>query len=103
VGYGIRLDRRGIKEASTLVIIRLALLLPLAFFLSAFLIRHLLGLNEYFQAALFTLLILPPPFIIPLYMRSGMDDQRRYVNNVLTLYTLISIMIFCVYFILKSL
>ena len=103
VGYGIQLDRSGIKEASTLVIIRLVILLPLALILNAFLIRYLLGLNEYFQAALFTLLILPPPFIIPLYMRSGMDDQRRFVNNVLTLYTLVSIMLFSVYFILNSL
>jgi predicted permease len=103
VGYGIQLDRSGIKEASTPVLIRLAILLPLAILLSLFLIQYLMNLNQYFQAAMFTLLILPPPFIIPLYMRDGIEDQRRYVNNVLTLYTLISIMIFSVYFIITTL
>jgi hypothetical protein len=103
VGYGIQLDRSGIKEASPVVIIRLAILLPLAVFLNWILVTNLLSLNEYFQVALFTLFILPPPFIIPLYMRKGMPDERRYVNNVLTLYTLVSIFIFTIYFALNPL
>jgi predicted permease len=97
VGYGIQLDQRGIREAVTPVVIRLAILLPLAVLLPVLLADSLLDGNAYSQAALFTLLILPPPFIIPLYMKPGMPDERRYVNNVLSLSTMVSIFLFVTY------
>jgi len=103
IGYGIKLDRYGIKEASTVVIIRLAILLPLALIINAVVIRKLLGLPPAFEAALFTLLILPPPFIIPLYTPPNIGDEKRYINNVLTLYTVVSISIYIVYFALNPL
>jgi len=80
---------------------RLAVVIPLALIINAILIRGLLDLEKGFEVALFTLLILPPPFIVPLYMRGDMPDERRYINNVLTVYTLVSIAIFAVYFILN--
>ena len=97
VGYGIHLDRQGVREAITPVALRLAVLLPLAIVLPMLLADSMLGSNDYSQAALFTVLILPPPFIIPLYMKPGMPDERRYVNNSLSLYTLVSIVVFVVY------
>jgi predicted permease len=103
VGYGIKLDRYGIKEASTVVLIRLAILIPLALIINAVVIRNLLGLSPAFEAALFTLLILPPPFIIPLYARQDIGDEKRYINNVLMLYTVVSIIIYIVYFALNPL
>jgi predicted permease len=101
VGYGIKLDRKGLGDASRLVVIRLAILLPLAFILNTFLIRNLLGLGKAYEIALFTLLVLPPPFIIPLFMRPDLLAEKRYVNNVLTLYTVVSIILFAGYFILN--
>jgi predicted permease len=97
VGYGIQLDRRAVREAATPVGIRLAILLPLALLLPILLYDSLLDGNPYSQAALFTLLILPPPFIIPLYMKADLPDERRYVNNVLSLYTVVSIVLFVIY------
>jgi predicted permease len=98
VGYGIQFDRHGIQEAVQITIMRLSLLVPLAFVLNIVLIRGLLDLEEAFEAALFTLLILPPPFIIPLYMKPELVEEKRYINNVLTLYTVVSIVIFTIYF-----
>jgi predicted permease len=99
VGYGIKIDRTGLKDAITVVIIRLGILIPLALILNIFLIRGLLQLEPLFEIALFTLLVLPPPFIIPLYTRSDLDtEEKQYINNVLTLHTIISVTIFIVYF-----
>ena len=97
VGYGIKLDRSGIREALPVLAVRLILLIPLALVLNTVLIRTLLRLEPAFEAAFFTLLVLPPPFIVPLYMRSESADERRYVNNALTLYTLVSIILFGLY------
>lgn len=75
----------------------MAILLPLAITIPVLLANSVFGGNEYSQAALFTLLILPPPFIIQLTMKPGMPNERRYVNNVLSLYTVVSIAVFVVY------
>lgn len=99
VGYGIKFDRANLREALLVVGVRLVILVPLALVLNAVVIRELLGLAPGFEAALFTLLVLPPPFIIPLYMKRGMPQERQYVNTVLTVYTLVSLLIFAVYFV----
>jgi len=101
VGYGIRLDRAGVREAALVIAIRLAILIPLALILNAVVIRGLLDLERPFEIALFTLLVMPPPFIIPLYMRQDMPEEKRYVNNVLMLYTVFSLAIFSIYFVLN--
>jgi predicted permease len=101
VGYGIRFDRQGSRDALIVIVTRLVILIPLALALNIFLIRGLLGLERAFEAALFTLFVLPPPFIVPLYMRQGMAEERGYVNNVLTLHTVVSIAVFTVYFALN--
>ncbi len=103
VGYGIKINRAGLKDALLVVAIRLGIMIPLVFFLNAFLIRGLLGLDRWFEAALFTLLILPPPFIIPLYADPKLPaDEKEYINNVLTVHTVISVALFVVYFVVTS-
>ncbi len=101
VGYGIKLSAEGLRESLLVTLLRLGLLVPLALVVNRLLIRGALGLGKPFEAALFTLLVLPPPFIIPLYMRSDDEDERRYVNNVLALHTVVSLIIFTVYLILN--
>jgi hypothetical protein len=102
VGYGIKINRAGLKDALFVALIRLGILLPLALFLNVYLIRGVLHLEKLFEAALFTLLILPPPFIIPLYARSNLDiEEKQYINNTLTIHTIISVSIFIIYFVLN--
>jgi predicted permease len=101
VGYGIKLSAEGLRESLLVTLLRLGLLVPLALVVNALLIRGALGLGKPFEAALFTLFVLPPPFIIPLYMRSGDEDERRYVNNVLALHTVVSLILFTTYLILN--
>jgi len=101
VGYGIQLDRSGLGDAARVVAVRLAVLIPVALVVNAVLIRGVLGLEKGFETAVFTLLILPPPFIIPIFMRQDLPDERRYVNNALMLYTLVTVAVFVVYFALN--
>ena len=99
VGYSLKFDQKGLKAAFPVTLLRLAILVPLALGLNLFFIRGWLHLQPAFEAALFTLLVLPPPFIIPLYMRSDMEEEKHYVNNVLALYTILSIAIYILFFI----
>ncbi len=102
VGYGIKINRTGLKDALLVVLIRLGILIPLALLLNIYLMRYLLQLNKLFEAGLFTLLILPPPFLIPLYARSNLgDEEKEYINNVLTVHTTISVAVFIIYFVMN--
>lgn len=97
IGYGLKLDLAGIRTALVPVATRFVVVLPLAIILPPMLRGNVLSDSPYAEAALFTLLVLPPPFIIPLYMREGESTERRYVNNTLSLHTLVSVLIFVVY------
>jgi hypothetical protein len=97
------LEPSGLRHSLPVVLLRLGLLVPLALALNAVVTRGFLGLGEGSEAALFTLLILPPPFIIPLYIRPDLpDEEKEYINNTLTLHTLASIGIYLIYFTLVS-
>ena len=100
VGYDIKLDMAGVKEALPTVAIRLVLTLPLAFVLSSVVLSGLLKLDPPFIIATVVLMILPPSYLIPLYIPPEKEEERRYVNNTLILSTIISIVLFAVYFVL---
>jgi len=100
VGYGVKFDRDKLGEATVVVAIRLGIMVPVVLFLNTYLIRNYLGLDRFFEVALFTLLIMPPPFIVPLYAGDKLDiEEKGYINNVLTLHTVISVCIFLIFFI----
>ncbi len=102
VGYGIKINRSGLKDSLLVVLIRLGVLIPLALFLNVHLVRNFMQLDRLFEAGLFTLLILPPPFIVPLYAPSNLgDEEKQYINNVLTIHTMISVAVFIIYFVMN--
>ena len=104
VGYGIKFDQYGLQAALRVVALRLSLLIPLALVINWLLIRRFLQLEPLFEAAVFTLLILPPPFIVPLYTRQGLAiSEKQYINNVLMVHTVISIAVYIIYFALNPL
>jgi malate permease and related proteins len=99
VGYGFSIDRSSLTDAIGVILIRLAVLLPTIYLINHFVINQYLHLEHFFEIALFTLFILPPPFIVALYAKTTIvNKEKRYLNNVLTLHTAISVGIFLVYF-----
>jgi predicted permease len=47
-------------------------------------------------------LALPAPFIVPLYIRPNLAvAEKQYINNVLTVHTVVSIAIYIVYFVIN--
>lgn len=99
VGYGMQIERAGAWEAGSVVLLRLLIMVPLALLVNSLVIRGLLSLAPAFEVAVFTLLILPPPFIVPLYARPDLPHEQRYINNVLTLHTIASIAVFIALFV----
>ena len=98
VGYGIQLDWWELFYSARVILIRFAVNIPAALFLNHFLIEKLMGLDQVFKAGLFTLLILPPPYILSLYMKQDLKEELHRVNNTLTLHTIATILIFIIYY-----
>jgi malate permease and related proteins len=98
VGYGIQLDRSEFAYSLRVILIRLGILIPLALFINHIFISGWLGLDRGFQAAFFTLMILPPPFILTLFMDQKLTEERHRIDNTLTLHTLATIAVFITYY-----
>ena len=76
IGAGLTFSRKDFGFALTTAAVRIPLVLGLAYLGAAILFRKVLSLSAPYEAALFTLLIAPPPFIIPLFMPAGTEVER---------------------------
>lgn len=101
IGYGMRLTWSGFVASLGVVVSRLVVLVPAALAINALVIRRWLDLDPVFELAVFTFFILPPPYIVPLFMPAERARERVYVNNVLSVYTAVSLAIFIGYFALN--
>lgn len=102
IGFNIRFKFQLIKEGISLIISRFFIILVLTFFIDLFIFKKLLHLDNIFSAALYTFAILPPPFILPLFIKKENEIDIHYINGVLLLYSILSIFVFSIYFIIYS-
>jgi malate permease and related proteins len=96
VGFGMHVERQGLGEVLKLVALRLAMQVALALVAAFGILGPVFGLEPRFQLALVTLLILPPPYIVPLFMKNdaATADERRFVYKALTVHTAASLAVF---------
>lgn len=102
VGYGSRLTMSGVRTALPLVAGRTVVTLGLALLIGTIVFEQLLGLDPIFRHALVALMVLPPPFIIPLFIPAERRADLSYVNNVLSMSSLVSIGVFLGYVLLTA-
>lgn len=105
IGYELHLDLRTLGLPLVAILLRLFILMILAFGLDRILIRGLLHLDRGFSVALYTMFLLPPPFVIPIFMPSGapgsstpgeLDGQREFMVASLSLGVLVSLAAFII-------
>jgi hypothetical protein len=94
IGYELHFSGKGLWKAAKTILIRKALLVAVALLLNRFLVRGLLGLSEIYEIALLTMFVLPPPFVIPVFMDESDKENAAYTANTLSLSTLFSIAVF---------
>jgi malate permease and related proteins len=106
IGYEMRLVRGNLLRPSLSIAlsigIRLLLWVPAGLLLSSLVVDRLLHLDPIFQAAVMTMVILPPPFVIPLFMSGSDEGEQSYVVNTLSIGTLVTLIAFAVISLLYS-
>jgi hypothetical protein len=96
IGYEMRLQHGDLLEPLKTIGLRLLFWLPIGLLITALLIDQLLHLDRGFQAAVLTMIILPPPFVIPLFIHEADRHDQTYVVNTLSLATLVTLFAFAV-------
>ncbi len=94
IGYEVRLQRGALLKPARAIALRLAFWVPVGLLLNALVIRPLFGADPILQAAVMTMFVLPPPFVIPLFMGRASQNERTFVVNTLSLATLVTLVAF---------
>ena len=96
IGFEVNLQRRGLAAPMRTIGVRLAIWVVLGLLLNALVVNRLFPGDRMLQAAVMTMFVLPPPFVIPLFMRNATAEDRAYVVNTLSLATLVTMVAFTI-------
>jgi hypothetical protein len=97
LGYSTSLRLGALSDPARTLAVRLPVWIGLGIVFNVVVIDGLLGLGRLYQAAVMTMAILPPPFVVPLYMARALrhdpehDPEHVYTVNTLSLATLVTL------------
>ena len=95
IGYSTTLRPGALRKPTVTIAVRLAVWIVLAIAFDRLVVEGVLGLDRLFGAAVLTMAVLPPPFVIPLYMGArATDEDRAYVADALSVATLATLVLF---------
>lgn len=93
IGYGIHIRKDGLAKAFKTILVRKVILVALALLINRFLVHNLLGMPAIYRYAVLLMFLTPPPFIITIFMKPGDKENADYVDNTLSMDTLVSIIL----------
>jgi predicted permease len=91
LGYELNIQPGNLKQPIVSASIRMVLWVGFAAFFNLVIIRTWLGLGQAFEAAVWFMFVLPPPFVVPLYLQKTSQENRNYILNTITLSTLFAL------------
>lgn len=96
IGYQLRFHISGFAAPLLLLSIRIVLLLSFAQLMQHLVFPRLAYVPPLFVPALYTMALLPPPFIIPLFMEGASEEAHDFVSATLSLGTVITLVLYFV-------
>ena len=96
LGYELQIGKSSIIRPLITVLVRMGLMLFAAFIIIRYLIAGLLRLDGSFQTALYMMFLLPPPFIIPLYIDKDAEKDKNEILNVISIHIVLTLAAFMV-------
>jgi predicted permease len=95
IGYELHFDLKNLMAPVFSVLLRLIMMITFAYILNTFVVGRILGPDKMFQIALYTLFILPPAYIIPVFI-TGECAEKSFTLNFLSIHLIFSIIAFIV-------
>jgi hypothetical protein len=96
IGFEMQLVRGSLLKPFAVVGFRLLFWVPVGLLLSTLVVGRWLKLDPVYQAAVMTMVILPPPFVIPLFMSDASEEDQTFVANSLSIATLATLFAFAI-------
>lgn len=94
IGYELKINLKGIGGPLIATVLRMLLLLGIAFAINEIIIDRLLNLDNTFKIALYTMFLLPPPFVIPIYMDEKEEQNKQFILNTISISIILSLLAF---------
>lgn len=96
IGYELHIDFRHLRRPLLTALMRLVFMMLFAWLINTLLIDGILHLARTFQIALYTMFLLPPPFVIPIYMTSPKEEHKQFILNTISVHIVLSLIAFVV-------
>lgn len=96
IGYQLRFRLSGFTAPLSLLAARTVLLLGFAVLMERIVFPQLGNVPALLAPAMYTMAILPPPFIMPLFMDGASGEEAEFVGTALSLGTLVTLSLFFV-------
>ncbi|MFW6049031.1 MAG: AEC family transporter [Candidatus Bipolaricaulota bacterium] len=94
IGYELEFNPSGLKKAVITTALRLTLAVIVGVLLGKFVFLDLLGFGRTFFLGFITLLVLPPPFVIPVFLEPQDEEENQFVLNTLSVHTIGTLIIY---------
>ncbi|MEA4895351.1 MAG: hypothetical protein VB064_08810 [Oscillospiraceae bacterium] len=94
LGYELRISLDNFLKPVLTVLLRMALMLALAYVINEFLVIRLLRLDSGFTVALYTMFLLPPPFVIPIFIDQKAEKEKNDILNVISIHIIMTLAAF---------
>ncbi len=91
IGYDLRLELRGLSRPALALALRLLLWIPAGLLIGELVVRRWLGLDRGVVAAVMLLVVLPPPFVIPIFLPEKERAELDFTVSTLALATLVTL------------
>lgn len=93
LGYELEFKKSGFIKAVKTVFVRKLILVFLAIIINKFIISGLLHLPELYVFAVLIMFLMPPPFVISIFMDQDDRESLGYITNTLSISILFSVLI----------
>lgn len=93
IGYELHLDLKNLKKPFLSVVVRMGIHMGIAVLINELLLERVMQLHSSYKIALYTLYLLPPPFVIPIFMKDQ-EKNKQYILNVISLHIILSLFAF---------
>ena len=96
IGHDLRLRPRGLSRPALTLALRLLVWIPAGLLIANLVVRRWLGLDRGYVAALMMLVVLPPPFVIPIFLPKDDRAELEFAVDVLALGALMTLVMVAV-------
>lgn len=91
IGHDLRLRLRGLGRPALTLGLRLLLWVPAGAAIAELVVRRWLGLDRGYAAAVLLMVVLPPPFVIPIFLPEAEREELDFTVSTLALSTAVTL------------